>query len=55
MENREGQRPIVRLRRRLEGNVKTDLQEIGLRGGDVGWVDLDQVEESWQAYFIYQL
>ena len=49
MENREGQRPLARLRRRWEGNIKIDLQEIGLRGGGLGWVDLDQDEDSWQA------
>ena len=39
MENREGQRPLVRLRRRWEGNTNIELQEIGLRGGAwAGWI-----------------
>jgi hypothetical protein len=49
VENRESQRPLVRLRRRWEGNIKIDVQEIGLRGGDVDWVDLEQDKDSWRA------
>jgi hypothetical protein len=44
----EGQRPLVRIRRRWEGNIKIDIQEMGLKGGGVGWVDLDQDEDSWR-------
>lgn len=46
MENRGGQRPLVRLRRRREDNINIDLKEIGLRGGDVVCVNLDHDKDS---------
>jgi hypothetical protein len=32
----EGKRPLVRLRRRWEDNIKMDLREIGIDGAD--WI-----------------
>jgi hypothetical protein len=36
----EGKRPLGRLRRRWENNIKMDLQEVGYGGMD--WIDLAQ-------------
>ena len=36
----EGKRPLERTRRRLEDNIKMDLQEVGCEGMD--WIDLAQ-------------
>ena len=36
----ERKKPLGRLRRRWEGNIKMDLQEVGWRGMD--WIDLAQ-------------
>jgi hypothetical protein len=36
----EGKRSLGRLRRKWEGNIKTDLQEVGCKGMD--WVELVQ-------------
>ena len=36
----EGQRPLVRHRRRWEDNIKMDLQEVGC--GGMVWIDLAQ-------------
>jgi hypothetical protein len=43
----EGKRPLARLRRRWEENIKTDLQEVGCGGMD--WIDLVQDRERWRA------
>ena len=43
----EGKRPLGRLRRRWEGNIKMDLQEVG--GGCGDWMELAQDRDRWQA------
>ena len=43
----EGKRPLGRLRRRWEGNIKMDLQEVG--GGCGDWMELAQYRERWRA------
>jgi len=36
----EGKRPLGRLRRTWEDNIKTDFQELGF--GGIGWIELAQ-------------
>ena len=43
----ERKRPLGRHRRRLEDNIKMDLQEVGGRCGD--WMELAQDRERWRA------
>ena len=43
----EGKRPLGRLRRRWEDNIKMDLQEVG--GGCRDWVELAQDRDRWRA------
>ena len=43
----EGKRPHGRPRRRWEGNIKMDLQEV--RWGDMDWIDLAQDRNMWRA------
>ena len=43
----EGKRPLGRLRRRWEGNIKMDLQEVGGSFGD--WMELAQDKDKWRA------
>ena len=40
-------RSLGRSRRRWEGNIKTDLQDVGL--GAVDWIDLAQNRDRWRA------
>jgi hypothetical protein len=44
----EGKRPLGRLRRRWEDNIKTDLQEGEC--GDIDWIELAQDRDSWRAH-----
>jgi hypothetical protein len=43
----EGERPLVRLRRRWEDNIKMDLQVVGEGHGD--WMELAQDRDRWWA------
>ena len=43
----EGNRPLVRPRRRWEDNIKMDLQEVGCSGMD--WIELAQDRDRWRA------
>ena len=42
-----GKRPLGRLRRRWEDNIKMDLQEVGC--GVMEWVRLAQDRDRWRA------
>ena len=42
-----GKRPLGRLRRRLENNIKMDLQELVCRSMD--WIDLAHDKDGWRA------
>jgi hypothetical protein len=42
----EGRRPLGRLRRRWEGNIKMDLREVGWGGAQT---DLAQDRDRWRA------
>jgi len=43
----EGKRPLGRPRRRSEGNIVIDLEEVGCEGMD--WIDLAQDRDKWRA------
>ena len=43
----EGKRPLGRPRRRLEDNIKTDLEEVGRGCGD--WMELAQDRDRYLA------
>jgi hypothetical protein len=43
----EGKRPLGRLRRRWEDNIRMALRKIGWRGID--WIDLAQDRDQWRA------
>ena len=44
----EGKRPLRRLRRRWEDNIKMDLQEV--RCGCREWIELAQDRDRWRAF-----
>ena len=41
----EGKRPLGRPRRRLVGNIRMDLQEVGC--GYINWIGLVQDRDRW--------
>jgi hypothetical protein len=43
----EGKRPLERPRRRWEDNIKMDLREIGIDGGN--WIQLAQDRVQWRT------
>jgi len=43
----EGKRPLGRPRRRREGDMKMDLQE--LRCGIMGWIELAKDRDRWRV------
>jgi hypothetical protein len=43
----EGKRPLGKPRRRWDGNIKADLQEVGCGGMD--WIELPKDRDMWQA------
>jgi hypothetical protein len=43
----EGKRPLGRLRRRWEDNVRMDLQEVECGCGD--WIGLSRDRDTWRA------
>ena len=42
-----GKRPLGRLRRKWEDNIRKDLEEIGINAGN--WVDSAQDRNYWRA------
>jgi hypothetical protein len=46
-EKHDGKRPLGRYRRRLQDNIKMDLQEVGW--GCMDWISLAQDRDRWLA------
>ena len=49
LENLRGKRPLGRLRRRWEDNIKIYLQKVGLGRGGMDWINLAQDRDRWRA------
>ena len=47
-ESIDRKRPLGRLKRRWEDNIKMDLREVGCDVGD--WINLLQHRDQWRAY-----
>jgi hypothetical protein len=47
VEKPEGQRPLGRLRRSWEYNIKMDIREI--KWGDMDWIVLAEDRDQWRA------
>jgi hypothetical protein len=43
----EERKPLKRLRRKWENNIKMDLREVGC--GDIDWIALAQDRDRWRA------
>ena len=43
----EGMRPLGRLRRRWQDNIKMDFYEVGCE--DMDWIDVAHVRDRWRA------
>jgi len=50
VKNPEGKRPLGRLRRRWEDNIKMDFHEVGCEG--TGWFELAQDRDGWRVLVI---
>ena len=44
----EGKKPLGRLRRRWEDNIKVDLREVGFDPGEM--IDLVEDRDQWRTY-----
>ena len=47
VEEREGNRPLGRPRRKWEDNIKMDLQDMGC--GGMKWIELAHDRDRWRA------
>jgi hypothetical protein len=47
VEKPEGKRPLGRLRRRWEDNIKINLLKLGC--GDLDWIELAQDRDRWRT------
>jgi hypothetical protein len=50
VEKPEGKRPVRRLRRRWENNIKMDLQISKVLWEGMDWIKLAQDRERWRAF-----